>query len=71
MFKVNQKVQFTDASAHTTSPWFYPPVGWHGTIKELDGDAEQALVEWGGQVAAHRLTQKVAMLGGVDAVGWR
>lgn len=47
MFKVEQKVRYTNVKAHETDPQFYPPVGWHGTIKELDENAEQALVEWG------------------------
>lgn len=46
MFKVGQKVRFTSAKAHESDPRFYPSVGWHGTIKKLDDDTKQALVEW-------------------------
>lgn len=46
MFKIGQRVRFADDEAHITSPWFYPSVGWHGTIKEVDDDTKQALVEW-------------------------
>lgn len=46
MFEIGQKVRFTNEKMHEAWPAFYPPAGWHGTIKEIDGDNHQALVEW-------------------------
>ncbi len=46
MFKVGQKVRFTDANRHEAMPWCYPPVGWTGVIIEVNEDGV-ALVDWG------------------------
>ena len=47
MFKIGQKVRFTDADAHNRKPSFYPPVGHIGIIMEVDNAGNICLVDWG------------------------
>lgn len=45
-FYVNQRVRFTDAEAHESTPEFCPPVGSIGTVLAVDDIEDMALVEW-------------------------
>ena len=45
-FKINQKVRFTNAEAHESTPEFCPPVGSIGVVLATDDIEGMALVEW-------------------------
>lgn len=46
MFKIGQRVRFTDDNKHEATPWWYPHVGCIGVIIEANDD-KVALVDWG------------------------